>query len=205
MWIITVALFFASFPAFTQTADSQGPTDLAVVKFSWSKAANPQQDSGAVSARNRDHNIDDTIDDNRRLEDLLRDPDPAKASEYERRRREKESTLPPSAQREGYRYRVTLENTGKKTVQAVHWDYVFFNPETGAESDRHQFYSREKISPGKKKELSAFDYSPPTRTVNANEADKKIDSQLKASIVINRIEYTDGSIWQRDSFTPPDK
>ena len=52
---------------------------------------------------------------------------------------------------------------------------------------------------------SEYAFSPPTRTVNANEADKKIDSQFKSSIVINRIEYTDGSIWQRDSFTPPDK
>jgi hypothetical protein len=205
MRIIAFALLLASFPSFAQTTDSSGPVDLAVVKFSWSKAANPQRDADPVSARNRDHNIDNTIDDNRRFEDLIKDPDPTKVSEYERRRREKEATLPPSARRDGYLYRVTVENRGKKTVQAVHWDYVFFNPETGAESDRHQFYSREKISPGKKKELSSFDYSPPTRTVNANEADKKIDSQLKASIVINRIEYTDGSAWQRDSFTPPDK
>ncbi len=204
MLILVAALLLASFPAFTQTTDSNGPPDLVVVKFSWGKAPNPQQDSGIVSARNREHNIDSTTGDFSRSEDLIKDRDSSKSSQYEPRR-EKEAGLPSSAQRDGYRYRVTFENTGKKTILSIHWDYVFFDPETGAESDRHQFYSREKIGPRKKKELSAFDYSPPTRTVNANEADKKIDSQFKSSIVINRIEYTDGSVWQRDSFTPPDK
>ncbi len=205
MLILVAALLFASFPAFTQTADSNAPPDLVVVKFSWSKAPNSQQDSTTTSARNRDHNMDDTMGEIRRTEEAIKSADPATVSEHERRRREKEAGLPPSAHRDGYRYRVTLENTSKKTIQAIHWDYVFFDAETGAESDRHQFYSREKIGAGKKKELSEFAFSPPTRTVNANEADKKIDSQFKGSIVINRIEYTDGSVWQRDSFTPPDK
>lgn len=205
MWILIAALLFISFPAFTQTTDSNAPPDLIVVKFSWSKDTNLQQDSGIGSARNRDHNMDDTMGEIRRTEEMTKSADPATASEYERRRREKEAGLPSSSQREKYHYRVTIENKGRKTIQAIHWDYVFSDPETGAESDRHQFYNREKIGPGKKKELSTFDFSPPTRTVNANEADKKIDSQFKSSIVINRIEYTDGSIWQRDSFTPPDK
>jgi hypothetical protein len=186
-------------------ADSNDPPDLVVIKSSWSKTSKKKDASSqAPDSDDEVEGIDKKIEQDRRLEQIIRDSrrSPADASDYERQRRDDPLSLPASERTDGYLYKATFENKGSKTIKAVYWDYVFSDTETGAELDRHQFHSREKIGAGKKKELSQLTLSPPTRTVSA--ADKKDGPQFKESIIINRIEYTDESVWQRDSFTPPD-
>jgi hypothetical protein len=67
----------------------------------------------------------------------------------------------------GYRYKISVRNSGQKAVKSIDCDYVFLDPDTQTEVERHQFTSDEKLSPGKEKELSVFKLAPPTRTVSA--------------------------------------
>ena len=94
--------------------------------------------------------------------------------------------------REGFTYEATIKNTGKKTVKAVGWDYVFTDPQD-KQANHHRFYHRTRIEPGKQTSLSKFAIQPPTRTVPANSDDKKIVEE----VVINYVEYRDGSIWRK--------
>ncbi|HEX5708029.1 MAG TPA: hypothetical protein VFX96_12075 [Pyrinomonadaceae bacterium] len=96
----------------------------------------------------------------------------------------------------GYRYKVRLKNTGERTIKAVDWDYVFVDPTTAGVVARHQFTSEEKIKPGKEKELSVFTLSPPSRTVSAGALDEKGHSPYSESVVLVRVLYSDGSVWQ---------
>ena len=94
-------------------------------------------------------------------------------------------------------YKVSIKNTGLKTIKAIDWDYVFFDPNTQNEIGRHQFTSEEKISPGKSKELNALIPKPPTGTISVYELNSKERTTLNERVLLMRIQYSDGSVWQR--------
>jgi len=68
---------------------------------------------------------------------------------------------------ENYIYRVKLRNNGNKVITALAWDYVFVDPETSVELDRHSFFSETKLSPGKTTSLIAVSLRPPSRVIPA--------------------------------------
>jgi hypothetical protein len=102
-----------------------------------------------------------------------------------------------AASRDGYRYKVTLRNDGVKTIKSIDWDYLFFDPITQQELARHQFTSDETIKPGKSKEVSVLYLIPPVKTVSARMLNLKESMAFTEQVVIARIQYSDGSDWQR--------
>lgn len=103
-------------------------------------------------------------------------------------------TDPP---RDAYRYKVALRNDGQKTIKSIDWDYLFLDPVTQQEVARHQFTSDDTIKPGKSKEISVLYLNPPVKTVNAKLLGKKGEPAFKEQVLIARIQYSDGSVWQR--------
>lgn len=97
---------------------------------------------------------------------------------------------------EGYTYRAKIKNKSQKTITMVGWDYTFRNS-TDEKPTHHQFFSRIKIEPGKEKEVSRFVPAPPTRTVDAKSAGQKMIEE----VIINFIEYEDGSKWKKEEAT----
>ena len=91
-------------------------------------------------------------------------------------------------------YRVTVKNSGTKTITGLVWEYVFFDQERAEQVGQHSFLHRVKIRSGKSMELIGESVRPPTRVIDAN---KKGESRLTEEVVIRRIEYEDGSVWQR--------
>ena len=93
-------------------------------------------------------------------------------------------------------YRVTVKNSGTKTITGLVWDYVFFDSDKAEQVGQHSFQHRVKIRTGKSTELVGFSTRPPTSVIDATKA-KNGDAQLSEEVVIRRIVYEDGSIWQR--------
>ena len=93
-------------------------------------------------------------------------------------------------------YRVTVKNSGTKTITGLVWDYVFFDPDRGQQVGEHSFLHRVKIRTGKSIELIGESTRPPTSVIDATKA-KKGEAHLTEEIIIRRIEYEDGSFWQR--------
>ena len=89
---------------------------------------------------------------------------------------------------DGYTYEAKVKNAGPKAIRVLGWDYVFIDPIDGR-STHHQFFDQTKIGPGKKKGLTKFIKAPPTRTVRAS-------VKLLEEVVINYVEYQDGSKWR---------
>lgn len=98
--------------------------------------------------------------------------------------------------RDGYRYKVTLRNDGVKTIKSIDWDYYFVDPLTNQELARHQFTSDETIKPGKSKEVTVLYLKPPVKTVDAHSLTKKEAESFEGRIVIARLQFSDGSVWQ---------
>ena len=109
-----------------------------------------------------------------------------------------ESRAPKPKPMDGYAYRIRVENTIKKVVEIVFWEYQFQDPTNPELIARRQFLCGVDIQSGKTKELEGFSLSGPSDVVDV----KTLNSggAFKENVVINRIEYSDGTIWQRKAW-----
>lgn len=94
-----------------------------------------------------------------------------------------------------YFYEVKVKNNGEKAIRTLIWEYVFFEPGTQQEVGRRRFISRASIHPGKTTSLVARTSIPPTGAIDATKVNKKSRDQYLEQVVIQSVEYVDGSIW----------
>ena len=184
-----------------QTPASQPEASgVAVVKFSWDKErvnwegdpfGGPVENFDEMRARTRNE---------KRLDDAKRGGSP----EADRIRREAraDAALLEIARRKGpprygFRYKLSVKNDGAKAVKELDWDYVFTDAATNEELGRHKFTSEGRVPPGKGKEFSFFIPNPPTMRVSAYALDKNERAGLGEQVVLVRVLYEDGTVWQR--------
>jgi hypothetical protein len=106
-----------------------------------------------------------------------------------------ESRTPKVEPRDGYSYRIKVKNSAKQVAEVVFWEYQFYDAADPRLVARRQFLCGVNIRPDKEKELDGFSLSGPSDVVSvAALADK---SRFKEHVLINRVEFADGSIWQR--------
>lgn len=98
---------------------------------------------------------------------------------------------------EGFAYRAKVQNSSAKVVEILFWEYEFKEPTDPPAVSRRQFLCAVNIKPGKDKELKGFTTSGPMDVVSVASLSKKSESPFKERVIINRVEYSDGSIWQR--------
>jgi hypothetical protein len=105
-------------------------------------------------------------------------------------------TTRPSGITVTYIYEVKFKNTGEKEVRRLSWDYVFSDPDTKQEVGRQRFEGEVRIGLGKTKNVVMRSASPPTGTIDAAKAGKKSQNLYSEQVIIQKIGYADGSIWQ---------
>lgn len=195
--LVTSASLLAEAQSSTSTQEAP---DLSIIKFNWSKErigwqrdpfGGPLENFDEMRARARNEK---RIDDSKR----------GGGADVDRIRREAQTdaAITQKARNQGparYRflYKVSVMNTGKKTMKEIDCDYVFFDAATGQELGRREFTGVEKIAPGKSKELSFLIPTAPTQTISVYALDKKERERFTERLVIVRILYEDGSVWQR--------
>lgn len=108
-----------------------------------------------------------------------------------------ESRSPKAKPMDGYAYRIKVQNASTKVVEIVFWEYQFQDPANPDLLARRQFLCGVSIPAGKGKDLEGFSLSGPSDVVNV----KTLDSGgFKENVLINRVEYSDGTIWQRKAW-----
>jgi hypothetical protein len=168
---------------------------VAVLQMSWSKQVyNPMLDEDPFK-HNREQWEDARLQERIDRENAVRTRNGKTAIDNRGRpvRIETEASGPFTT----YVYKAKVTNNDTKTISAIEWDYVFYDPTTDKEVGRHLLKNNVKIQPGKSAELSRRSASPPTKTVDVNKTDKKIKEQYAERVEIQRIEYADGTVWQR--------
>jgi len=98
---------------------------------------------------------------------------------------------------DGFTYRAKVHNASAKPIEIIFWEYQFKESVAAAPLVRRQFLCGVAIKPEKDKELQAFSLSGPQDVVSVDILAKKSGSQGTEQVVINRVEFADGSIWQR--------
>jgi hypothetical protein len=96
---------------------------------------------------------------------------------------------------EGFSYKLKVQNSSQKSVEIVFWEYQFLDTTNPNLTSRRQFLCGVSIGPNKSKDLEGFSFSSPRDVIDIQTLSKQNTLQEKA--VINRVEYSDGSIWQR--------
>jgi len=109
-----------------------------------------------------------------------------------------ESRSPKPKPMDGYAYHIKVQNTIKKVVEFVFWEYQFQDPANPELVTRRQFLCGVNIPEGKSKDLDGFSLSGPSDVVDVKTLNS--GAALKENVVINRIEYADGTIWQRKAW-----
>jgi hypothetical protein len=179
---------------------AQGPPGLEVVKYSWSKERIDWEKDPFGGAVENFQDMRRRVVDQRRLERARAGGVAGQDTKIEREMRSEEvikARERAAPARYAFLYKVSVKNGSAKTIKEIDWDYVFTDAVTGQELDRREFTGVEKISPGKSKELSFLVSTPPTKTISAHTLNKKERDGLKEEVVIVRVTYEDGTVWQR--------
>ena len=199
--ILVVCMACGGMAAVAQSAaHSENSPDLAVVKFSWAKERiNWQQDPFGGPIENF-HEMRVRARNQKRIEDAKKGGIGAEITKAERDARTDAALTAQIHKNKPGRYQflysAQVRNSGTKLITAVEWDYVFFDTNNHSEIGRRKFRSDQKIAPGKSKELKYFLTTPPTHTVSIHSLDKNERANLGEEVLIVRVEYADGSIWQ---------
>lgn len=98
-----------------------------------------------------------------------------------------------------YGYSVEIKNRGTRIIKTIFWDYQIVESSEAENPSRRQFRCVVNIKTNGKKLLEGVSSIPPV--IGAPSTEKT----LTHKVVINRIEYADGTIWQRPDWQPPDQ
>jgi hypothetical protein len=102
---------------------------------------------------------------------------------------------------DGFAYRAKVHNASPKMIEVIFWEYQFRELPTSTTVSRRQFICGVSIKAEKDKELQAFSLSGPHDVVSVDGLAKKSGESGEEKVVINRVEYADGSIWQRQDWS----
>ena len=189
---------------------SQGPmvssdaSPLTVANFKWSRArrsvdvppADGNAPAQAMIPQNRNFARNARINDPQGVRDPNGDTIDGRSAAMDKN--VAESRAPKKQPLDGYAYRINVQNPTTKVVEIVFWEYQFHDPANPDLVARRQFLCGVNIPAGKGKELEGFSLSGPSDVVDV----KTLNSggSFKENVLINRVEYSDGSIWQRKAW-----
>lgn len=169
-------------PNFAQAQDKADRSPLLVIKKGWARGRHrPAWHKPPESEPMKD----------------IRNPNPipdSNTTDAELAELNKTRKIPLST--EQYTYSATLKNVGEKTIIKVGWIYRF--TEASGETSNHRFLNKIKIKPGQQKELKGITIAPPTRTIDAGEADKGTAGE----VIVDYIEFEDGTGMVRKGMSP---
>ena len=188
---------------------SHGKPDLTVLSHKWSKTRRltlnvtpnepPPPAPSLTTSASRTAQRADRLNDSGRPRDPSADSIDGRSAALERLVRESRTPQPKSI--EGFSYNLRLRNESTKQIEVVFWEYQFIDIANPGLVTRRQFLCGLNLKPGKDKELTAFSLSGPSRVVSAESLAAKTEKPAQERVLINRVEYADGTIWQRQDWS----
>ena len=200
MRVTVVLLFFLFIAPVVHAQAPASEAQLEVVKFSWSKERLNWEGNPFGGPNENFHQMQFRARSEKRVSDAKRSNSP-EVSKLEREAKADAAIVaaenqPGKPPRYYFLYRASVKNTSAKQIKEIDWDYVFVDSFSGDELDRRQFTSVQNIAPGKQKELVFTLPTPPTRRISIYSLDKKETSGIEGRVLIVRVTYADGSVWQ---------
>ena len=185
----------------TQTTATDEVAPMTVANYKWTRArqtVEASQTDTTIPARqvipqNKNFARNARINEPRGARDPNQDTLDGRSEAIEKS--VQESRAPKAEPREGFAYRIKVKNSTTRVVEVVFWEYQFTEAQNPNVVARRQFLCGVNIRPDKEKELEGFSLSGPSDVVSVGALANK--SPFKENVLINRVEYADGTMWQR--------
>ncbi len=198
--LLLLPLLLTAFAPFQGAGDGSA---LDVVGYKWTKSRQvvALPDTSGPSPAPALIASDRNFDRNSRGNDPASARDPSVDTPDGRRaaieKAEREARSPKTREVEGFAYKVKVRNSGPKVVEVLFWEYQFEEAADPSNLARRQFLCGVQVKAGKDRELLAWSASGPNGAISAGSLANKAESPFRERVRINRIEYSDGTIWQR--------
>jgi hypothetical protein len=201
---VFAVLFSLLFPYQSPNSNNQS-SPLTLMNFKWTRErrnVETKPEEGTVPARamipqNKNFARNARVNDPAGVRDPNADTLDGRSEALEKSVQESRNTKPTAT--DGFVYKIKVQNAAAKVVEIVFWEYQFQDPADASLVARRQFLCGVNIPANKSKDLEGFSLSGPSEVVNVNTLANK--SQNKEQVLINRVEYSDGSIWQRKDWS----
>lgn len=172
------------------------PADIEVAQFSWTHYRGAWSDetrSEKANPANQKRDFRREAENNNSVENRIRDLRELEEDVKSERMDSKPVDI--------YKYRVELKNRGSKVINWIFLDYQIGAPSDPDNPLHRQFACAVKIKPDEREKFEALSNSPPRRLISATDT----QAHLTERLIINRVEYNDGTIWQRVGWHAPDQ
>ena len=203
-----MAILILLFPQSQRGQDKFEDSSIEVLSSKWtkfSKKLEKSDNSVTIAPQPAMTRADKNFERNRRVNDPVGTPDPnaetidGRSAAIEKNVQESRSAKSPFV--DGFIYQAKIRNAGTNTIEILFWEYQFIEKANPANIMSRQFLCGVKVKPDKDKELTVFSTSSPGNLISAESLDNKSENLFEEKILINRVEYTDGTIWQRKDWS----
>jgi hypothetical protein len=96
-------------------------------------------------------------------------------------------------------FEAEIKNAGTKKIRWLAWEYRLFHEDRQIEVRFQPFATTVKINPGKGAKVRGSLTQYVATLSEAKEAAKQFQGNYREQVIIHRIEYDDGSVWERPS------
>ena len=201
-------LLFAA-PALAQDVAAD-ETPIAVLSYRWSKdrramelidTSNRNSPQPAMIPQNKNFQRNARINDPAGVRDPNADTIDGRSAELDRITAEARQTKP---QAEGFTYQTKVQNNSAKPVAVVFWEYQFREKGNPTVLSRRQFVCQAKLKPAKARDFEIFTLAAPSSVISVKTLSKKSEPTFDEAVIINRVEFEDGSNWQRKDWNYDD-
>ena len=98
---------------------------------------------------------------------------------------------------DGYTYQLKIQNKSAKVIRGVFWEYQFTQVGNNNNVTHRKFMCGGDIKPDRQKAIEIFSLVGPSEVVNVKTLSQGPPDKFRAAVIINRVEYADGTFWQR--------
>lgn len=98
-----------------------------------------------------------------------------------------------------FSFEVEVKNTGTRKIRELVWEYKLFDESRQLEVGFNPFANRVKIGPGKSAKLRAALVHYTDSVAESKKGTQEFRGPYLEQLIIHRIEYEDGSAWERPS------
>jgi hypothetical protein len=206
--LLIFALLLVPFAQAQQPAVNGDESPLSIISSRYSRDRQPVENaasassSAAVGPQPAPTRYSKNFEKQKRINASAGDRDPeadtldSRSAEMDRiTQQAREAESKPAI--DGFAYQVKVQNGGEKVTQNVFWEYQFRETANPANVVRRQFICSVKIKPSQEKSLQAFSRLGPSEVIDVKTLGKKPEHQFESAVRINRIEFADGTFWQR--------
>ena len=202
VFALLLSLLLFQVAAQAQAPSSPTAPEVEVVKFSWSKERLNWEVNPFSGPNENFHEMQFRARGEKRVSDAKRSGTTGQQASAERDAKVDAAIIQANRQPSGparyyFIYKASVKNSGTKPIEEIDWDYVFIDSATGQELNRHQFTSTKTIAPGKSKELTFMLSAAPTKRISVNALNKQERSGIADHVVVVRVKYSDGTVWQQ--------